>query len=146
MTELKLFVTAFPEYSDEQVFRTYRTLKEDRKALSKKLEGFEKDIISRLEVNPEHRFHVDHITVELAEKTKATLDTEPVVDSLMKENQKELLSIIVPTFAGGMVKLIGASFPAQSLTLERCRQQKSTGINKIKVRKSKPGRPRKHAQ
>ena len=139
MTEPKLFVTAFPEYSDEQIFRTYRTLKEDRKALSKKLEGFEKDIISRLEANPEHRFHVDRITVELAEKTKATLDSEPVVESLMKEDEKKLLGVIVPTFAGGMVKLIGASFPAQSLTLERCRSKKGTGINKIKVRKSKPG-------
>jgi hypothetical protein len=143
MTQQKLFATAFPEYTDDQIFRTYRTLKEDRKALCKKLERFEKDIISRLQANPEHRFHVDHITVELAEKTKATLDTEPVVDSLMKEDEKKLLGVIVPTITGGTVKLLGEAFPVQNATFEKCRHKKGTGINKIKVRKSKPGRPRK---
>jgi hypothetical protein len=133
-------ISAFPELDFPDLFYQWRSLREDRTAMGKKITAFEKEMIARLEALPDREVIVDGYRVSLQEQREVLLDVPVVVESLLGEETGEVLAAIIHEMTGAQANDLAESFPASADAIEKAQYTVGTGAVRIRVRKQKKGR------
>lgn len=130
-------ISAFPELDFPDLFWQWRTLREDRTALGKKIAGFEKEMIARLENEPDRVVIVDGYRVSLQEQKETELDVPVVVAALLSERTSTLLPAIVAEMTAVQANNLADGFPALADAIQKAQHRVGTGAVRIRVRKEK---------